>query len=105
MGILSMTISHEDRYFSGEPTQRKIARELYAGVARLPLICPHGHVDPRLLAAEYYDWGTPVDLLIIPDHYIFRMLYSRGLALEDLGIPRQDGGLVETDHQKIWQTV
>ena len=27
-----------------------IARELYEGTASLPLICPHGHVDPRLFA-------------------------------------------------------
>ena len=46
-----------------------------------------------------------VDLLIIPDHYIFRMLYSQGIALEALGIPRRDGGAVESDHRKIWQTV
>lgn len=74
-------------------------------VADLPLICPHGHVDPRLFVKEDYRFGSPVDLLIIPDHYIFRMLYSQGIQLEDLGIPRLDGGPVETDHRKIWQTV
>ncbi len=69
------------------------------------MVCPHGHVDPRLLADPDYDFGTPVDLLIIPDHYIFRMLYSQGISLESLGIPRRDGAAVETDHRKIWQTV
>ncbi|HYU71664.1 MAG TPA: glucuronate isomerase [Ktedonobacteraceae bacterium] len=95
----------EDRYFSSDPAQRQIAHRLYEQVKDLPLICPHGHVDPRMLAATHHKWGTPVDLLIIPDHYIFRMLYSQGIPLETLGIPRRDGGHVEKDHRKIWQTV
>lgn len=81
------------------------AQALYEKVANLPLICPHGHVDPRLFAQDDYRFGSPVDLLIIPDHYIFRMLYSQGIPLEKLGIPRVDGGVVETDHRHIWQTV
>ena len=96
---------NDDRYFSPDPAQRRIAHTLYTYVQHLPLVCPHGHVDPRLLAAEHYTWGTPVDLLIIPDHYVFRLLYAQGIALEELGIPRQDGGTVERDHRKIWQTV
>jgi glucuronate isomerase len=94
-----------DRYFSPDPAQRTVAHELYIHIKDLPLICPHGHVDPRLFADPDYRFGTPVDLLIIPDHYIFRMLYSQGITLEELGIPRKDGGTVETDHRKIWQTV
>ncbi len=97
--------SREDRYFSPEPAQRRVAHSLYETVENLPLICPHGHVDPRLLANPNYDWGTPVDLLIIPDHYIFRMFYSQGIPLEALGIPSKDGSPVEADHRKIWQTV
>jgi glucuronate isomerase len=93
-----------DRYFDSDPTRRAIARELYDTVAAQPLICPHGHVDPRLFADPNYSFGSPVDLLIIPDHYVFRMLYSQGVALEALGVPRRDGGAVETDHRKIWQT-
>jgi glucuronate isomerase len=94
-----------DRYFSSDPAQRQVARALYEHVQALPLICPHGHIDPRLLAEADYTWGTPVDLLIIPDHYIFRLLYSQGMALEALGIPRRDGRPVEQDHRKIWQLV
>ena len=41
-----------DRYFDPDPTQRRVARELYESVADLPLICPHGHVDPRLFAEK-----------------------------------------------------
>lgn len=94
-----------NRYFSPDPAQREIASQLYEQVKALPLVCPHGHVDPRLLAEAHYEWGTPVDLLIIPDHYIFRLLYSQGITLENLGIPRRDGQAVEQDHRKIWQLV
>ena len=93
-----------DRFFDPDPTQCRIARELYESVADLPLVCPHGHVDPHLFADEDATFGTPAELLIIPDHYVFRMLYSQGIPLESLGVPRADGGPVEQDHRKIWQT-
>lgn len=92
-----------DRFFDPNPSQRRVAQELYETVANLPLICPHGHVDPRLLADESASLGTPADLLIIPDHYVFRLLYSVGVSLETLGVPRLDGGPVEQDHRQIWQ--
>jgi glucuronate isomerase len=94
----------EDRYFGPDPRQKEIAQRLYQQVAKLPLICPHGHVDPRMFADPNYSLGTPTDLLIIPDHYVFRMLYSQGVPMEKLGIPRRDGGKVERDHRKVWQT-
>ena len=93
----------EDRFFDPDPSQRKIARELYAEIANLPIVSPHGHVDPRLFADPQAGFGSPSDLFIIPDHYVFRMLYSQGIPLEKLGVPRVDGGAVETDHRKIWQ--
>ncbi|MFN8568846.1 MAG: glucuronate isomerase [Kouleothrix sp.] len=92
-----------DRCFSADPAQRTIARQLYATVQGLPIVSPHGHVPPALLADPAARLGTPTELLIIPDHYIFRMLYSQGVALEDLGIPSRDGTPVEADHRKIWQ--
>ena len=92
-----------DRYFDPDPAQRRIAHELYESVADRPLICPHGHVAPRLLADENATFGSPAELLIIPDHYVFRMLYSQGIPLESLGVPRTDGGPVEEDHRQIWQ--
>lgn len=92
-----------NRYFNPEPPVRAVAMQLYAQVAGSPLICPHGHVDPRVFADPEYSFGTPVDLFIIPDHYVFRMLYSQGIPLEQLGIPRRDGQPVERDHRHIWQ--
>ena len=90
-----------DRFFDPDPSQRRVARELYETVADLPLICPHGHVDPRLLADENASFGSPADLLIIPDHYVFRLLYSERVPLESLGVPRLDGEPVEEDHRRI----
>lgn len=94
----------EDRFFGPDSRQKELALDLYHQIADLPIVSPHGHVDPRLFTDPQFTFGSPVDLLIIPDHYVFRMLYSQGIALESLGIPRQDGGAVETDHRKIWQT-
>ena len=90
-----------DRYFDPDPAQRRIARQLYDTVADLPIISPHGHVDPSLFADENATFGTPAELLIIPDHYVFRMIYSHGIPLEALGVPKGTG---EKDHRKIWQT-
>ncbi len=94
---------HSDLLFSPDPQVRRISGELYQGVADLPLVCPHGHVDPRLFSDSAATFGSPAELFIIPDHYVTRMLYSQGLPLESLGVPRVDGGAVETDHRKIWR--
>ena len=76
---------HEDRLFPAEPGVRALARELYATVAQLPIISPHGHTDPAWFAHNE-PFGNASELLLHPDHYVFRMLYSQGIALEDLGI-------------------
>jgi glucuronate isomerase len=94
----------DKRFLSPDSPSHQVANDLYQATKNLPLICPHGHVDPALLSNPDYQWGTPVDVLIIPDHYIFRMLYSQGIQLESLGIPTQKSA-VETDHRKIWQIV
>ena len=94
-----------NRYFSSDPAQNRAAVALYETVKDLPLICPHGHVDPRLFADPDYQFGSPVDLLIIPDHYIFRMLYSQGISLDELGIPTVAGRQSDSEHRQIWRTV
>lgn len=93
---------HPDRLFPAEPSVRAIARRLYEGVKDLPIISPHGHTDPRWYA-ENAHFSDPASLFVVPDHYIFRMLYSQGIRLEDLGIARLDGGPVEQDSRKIWR--
>ncbi|MBN1260668.1 MAG: glucuronate isomerase [Anaerolineae bacterium] len=91
------------RYFDPNPAQREAARSLYADIVSLPIVSPHGHVDPRLLSDPDATFGAPTELLIIPDHYIFRMLYSQGIPLVSLGVPARDGSVIEQDHRAIWQ--
>jgi glucuronate isomerase len=95
----------ENRFFDPDPTIRGIAGDLYRDAADLPLVCPHGHVDLRLFVDVNAAFGSPADLLIISDHYVFRMLYSQGIALESLGVPRHagHGAPVEKDHRKVWR--
>jgi glucuronate isomerase len=100
--MTTQLILHEDRLFSSDPTQRAIARRLYAEVRGLPIISPHGHTDPQWFA-DNNPFPDPAKLFITPDHYVYRMLYSQGITLESLGIPRIDGGPVEQDSRKIWR--
>ena len=93
---------HPDRLFPADPATRDVARRLYAVVKDLPIVSPHGHTDPQWFADDA-PFANASALFITPDHYVFRMLYSQGVRLEDLGIPRQDGGPVETDTRKIWR--
>jgi glucuronate isomerase len=93
---------HPDRLFPIEPAARDVARRLYAGVRDLPIISPHGHTDPRWFA-ENKAFPDPAALFVIPDHYIFRMLYSQGVSLDALGIPARDGSRGEHDPRAIWR--
>ena len=97
-----MTILHDDRLFDAEPKARGVAQALYQTVKDLPLVSPHGHTDPRWYA-ENAHFPDPAQLLIVPDHYVFRMLFSQGVRLEDLGVPTADGTAVETDGRTIWR--
>ncbi|ARR54858.1 uronate isomerase [Rhizorhabdus wittichii DC-6] len=76
---------HPDRLFPADPDTRAVARRLYAEVAGLPIVSPHGHTDPRWFA-EDAPFGDASSLLLQPDHYVFRMLYSQGVPLEAIGI-------------------
>ena len=84
------------------PTTRAIARNLYKLVKDLPIISPHGHTDPKWFA-DNVPFADPASLLLTPDHYVFRMLYSQGIKLEDFGVARIDGGVTERDSRKIWR--
>lgn len=99
---MSVRTLSPDRFFDPDPSVRRVARSLFEQTSALPLICPHGHVDPALLS-ENSAFPEPTALLITPDHYIFRMLYSQGVSMESLGIPTRDGAEVERDPRRIWQ--
>jgi glucuronate isomerase len=92
----------DDLLFPSDPTQRQLARELFAAAADLPLICPHGHVDPTILA-EDTPFPDPARLIIVPDHYLTRMLLSQGIPPSQLGVPARDGTPSETDGRAIWR--
>src|SRR5919197_1769392 len=92
----------DDRLFPPEPAMRAIARRLYREVRNLPIVSPHGHTDPAWFA-ENEPFPDPATLFIVPDHYVTRMLFSQGVALEELGVKRRDGGRVESDPRKIWR--
>jgi glucuronate isomerase len=91
-----------DRLLPAEPGVRAVARELYASVAALPVVSPHSHVDAAVLVDDE-PFADPASLFVVPDHYVTRLLHSRGVALEDLGVPRVDGAAVEDDPRAIWR--
>lgn len=95
-------VLHPDRLFPADERTRSIARSLYAEIENLPIVSPHGHTDPAWFA-ENLAFCNPAELLIVPDHYVFRMLYSQGVKLEDLGVTTVDGGATERDPRKIWK--
>ena len=93
---------HPDRLFPADPGTRAIARRLYNTIGALPIISPHGHTDPRWFA-DNTPFSDPVSLLLTPDHYITRMLYSQGLSLEELGVPGIVSGAPALDPRLIWR--
>jgi glucuronate isomerase len=93
-----MALLHQDRLFPAEEKTRAIARRLYSGIKNLPIVSPHGHTQARWFAGNE-PFPDPVTLFVQPDHYVFRMLYSQGISLEDLEI----GNKPVRDPRKVWQ--
>jgi glucuronate isomerase len=95
---------HEDRYFDADPIVRRYARALYEETRALPIVSPHGHVDPAILASDDA-FKDPASLIITSDHYVLRLLYSRGVPLEWLGVAPIDGKApgAEPNPRRIWQ--
>ena len=96
---------HDDRFFDPDTDVRRLARAIYDRTRELPIVSPHGHVDPRTLADDS-PFPEPTSLFILPDHYILRMLYSQGIPLERLGVLPLDQPLsadVEQDPRTIWR--
>ena len=89
-----------DRLFPAESATRSVASRLYAEIAGLPIISPHGHTDPAWFATNA-NWANATELLLAPDHYLYRMLYSQGVSLEALGVASRKGG-VKADPRQAW---
>jgi glucuronate isomerase len=89
---------HEDRLFPAESGTRKIAKALYEQIKNLPIISPHGHTQASWFSTNA-PFPDPAKLLVQPDHYVFRMLYSQGISLEDLEI----GQPQLKDPRKVWR--
>ncbi|MEV6412444.1 glucuronate isomerase [Kribbella sp. NPDC051718] len=91
---------HPDRALpAGEA--RDMARRIHASTKDLPLLCFHGHVDAGLFATDEA-FGNPADLLVVPDHYVTRMLVSQGVSPDRLGLPRRDG-VKTAEPRDIWR--
>lgn len=93
---------HPDRLFPIDTGVRRLAREMHATVAGLPIISPHGHTDPAWFATNA-PFSNAADLLVTPDHYLLRMLYSQGVRLEALGVAPLGGGDVAPPRE-AWRT-
>jgi glucuronate isomerase len=91
---------HPDRLLPPEPGVRAIARRLYEVVRDLPILSPHGHVDPRLLLDDE-PFADPASLLVTPDHYVTRLLHASGVPLDALGVGR--GLLAEAEAREVWR--
>jgi glucuronate isomerase len=81
---------HPDRLLPADAGTRSIARSIYAATSGLPIISPHGHTDPAWFAGNA-PFEDATQLLLAPDHYLYRMLYSQGVPLADLGVPDRRG--------------
>ncbi len=93
---------HPDRLFSPNENIRAIARRLFALVRDLPIISPHGHTDPAWFASNE-PFANPAALFVEPDHYVYRMLCSQGIAPEQLGIRDIRGRRNEVDPREVWR--
>jgi glucuronate isomerase len=89
---------HEDCLFPADPGTRTIAKALYARVKALPIVSPHGHTQASWFARNE-PFPDPARLLVQPDHYVYRMLYSQGVSLDDLEI----GQAELKDSRKVWR--
>jgi glucuronate isomerase len=92
---------HPDRLLPTGRKQRSIARDLYDATRDVPIVSPHGHTDPAWFATNA-PFSDPVSLFLTPDHYILRMLQSRGIGYDALGVPRRDGKPV-ADGRAAWR--
>ncbi|WP_425956233.1 glucuronate isomerase [Xylanimonas sp. McL0601] len=97
-------ILHEDRALPADPVTRPIAREVYQETKDLPIVSMHGHVPVEWFADDT-PFPDPAQLLVVPDHYLLRMIVSQGrYGLNELGVTAVDGSLpTESDPRLIWR--
>ena len=95
-------ILHPDRLFPVDPDTRGVARRLYEHIHGLPILSPHGHTEARWFADDAA-FADPLQLLVTPDHYLLRMLYSLGVPLETLGLQPQTGAGDPVDPRAAWR--
>lgn len=93
---------HPDRALPSGTAERAIAREILGHTVDLPIVSMHGHVPIDLLEADE-PFGDPASLLVVPDHYLVRMLVSQGVAPQALGLPRRDGTAARADPREVWR--
>src|SRR4051794_8067808 len=91
---------HPDRLLPVDPAERAIARRLYEAVRELPIVSPHGHVDPRLLLDDE-PFPDPATLFVTPDHYVTRLVHADGVGLDALGVG--EGPLSEDRSREVWR--
>jgi glucuronate isomerase len=92
-----------DRLLPSDPATRGVARHLYELVAELPIISPHGHVDPTLLA-DNLPFPDPAELIIRRDHYVTRLIHAAGVGLERLGVSERAGDDPSVSAREVWHT-
>jgi len=95
---MNAMLLHEDRLFPSESSALKVARSLYAHIRDLPIVSPHGHTQAAWFAGNE-PFPDPATLFVQPDHYVFRMLYSQGVSMDDLEI----GQPVVKDPRRVWR--
>jgi glucuronate isomerase len=93
-----LALLHEDRLFPADPATRAVARRLYASVRELPILSPHGHTQAAWFARNQ-PFPNPAALFVQPDHYVYRMLYSQGVSMDDLEI----GAAEIQNPRRVWR--
>ncbi len=99
----SQSMLHPDRLLPTDTGLRAVARDLYNQVADAPILSPHGHCEAHWFASDQ-PFPDATSLMVLPDHYVLRMLVSQGVSYDDLGVPRRDGSSEPLDARRVWRT-
>ena len=97
-----MSLLDPNRLFPIDAKTRGLAKALFAEVSDLPIVSPHGHCDPKWFALNER-FPDPAELVVVPDHYLLRMLVSKGVFFNDLGVQPLCESACENEPKKIWK--